>query len=47
VQLALADLVLRYGNPQQLEQLVKLSDGGSLHPDVAKHVKTSVERSRV
>lgn len=47
VQLALADLVLRYGNPQQLEQLVKLSDSGSLHPDVAKHVKTSVERSRV
>ncbi len=47
VQLALADLVLRYGNPQQLEQLVKLSDSGSLHPDVAKHVKSSVARNRV
>jgi hypothetical protein len=47
VQLALADLVLRYGNSQQLEQLVKLSDSGSLHPDVAKHVKTSVARNRV
>ena len=47
VQLALVDLVLRYGNPQQLEQLVKLSDSGSLHPDVAKHVKSSVARNRV
>ena len=47
VQLALADLVLRYGNPQQLEQLVRLSDSGSLHPDVAKHVKSSVARNRV
>jgi hypothetical protein len=47
VQLALVDLVLRYGNPQQLDQLVKLSDSGSLHPDVAKHVKSSVARNRV
>lgn len=47
VQLALADLVLRYGDPKQLEQLVRLSERGSLHPDVAKHVKSSVERNRV
>ncbi len=47
VQLALADLVLRYGNPQQLEQLVQLSERGSLHPDVAQHVKSSVARNRV
>ena len=47
VQLALADLVLRYGNPKQLEQLVRLSERGSLHPDVAKHVKSSVARNRV
>jgi hypothetical protein len=47
VQLALADLVLRYGNPQQLEQLMRLSDDAKLHPDVAKHVKTSVARNRV
>jgi hypothetical protein len=47
VQLALADLVLRYGNPQQLEQLLKLSEHGRLHPDVAQHVKSSVSRNRV
>ena len=47
VQLALADLVLRYGNPNQLEQLLRLSDRGLLHPDVAKHVKSSVSRNRV
>jgi hypothetical protein len=47
VQLALADLVLRYGNPRQLEQLLRLSDLGKLHPDVAQHVKSSVSRNRV
>jgi hypothetical protein len=47
VQLALADLVLRYGNPNQLEQLLRLSDRGLLHPDVAKHVKASVSRNPV
>jgi hypothetical protein len=47
VQLALADLVLRYGNPNQLEQLLGLSDRGLLHPDVAKHVKASVSRNPV
>ena len=47
VQLALADLVLRYGNPNQLEQLLSLSDRGLLHPDVAKHVKASVSRNPV
>jgi hypothetical protein len=47
VQLALADLVLRYGNPKQLEQLLRLSERGELHPDVAQHVKSSVSRNRV
>jgi hypothetical protein len=47
VQLALADLVLRYGNPQQLERLLKLSERGQLHPDVAQHVKSSASRNRV
>jgi hypothetical protein len=47
VQLALADLVLRYGNPKQLEQLLELSKRGQLHPDVAKHVNSSVSRNRV
>ena len=47
VQLALADMVLRYGNPQQLQQLRRLSERGELHPDVAKHVKQSVSRNPV
>jgi hypothetical protein len=47
VQLALADLVIRYGNPNQLEQLLELSERGRLHPDVAQHVKSSVSRNRV
>jgi hypothetical protein len=47
VQLALADLVLRYGNPQQMEQLLRLGERGALHPDVAKHIKSSVSRNRV
>ena len=47
VQLALADLVLRYGNPKQMEQLLQLSAQGRLHPDVAKHVQSSVSGNRV
>jgi len=47
VQLALADLVLRYGNPKQMEQLLQLSERGALHPDVAKHIKSAVSRNRV
>jgi hypothetical protein len=47
VQLALADMVLRYGNPMQMEQLLQLSERGRLHPDVAQHVKASVSRNRV
>src|SRR4051812_30077429 len=47
VQLALADLVLRYGNPMKMEQLLKLRGRGRLHPDVAKHVKSSVSKDRV
>jgi hypothetical protein len=47
VQLALADLVLRYGDPKQLEQLLRLSGRGALHPDVAQHIKSSASRNRV
>jgi hypothetical protein len=47
VQLALADMVLRYGSPNQLEQLLQLSEAGKLHPDVAQHVKSSVSRNPV
>jgi hypothetical protein len=47
VQLALADLVLRYGNPKQVEELLRLSERGVLNADVAQHVKSSVSRNRV
>ena len=47
VQLALADLVLRYGNPKQVEELLRLSERGLLNADVAQHVKSSVSRNRV
>jgi len=43
VQLALADLVLRNGSNQQISELQKLADDGLLHPDIAKHVSTSLE----
>lgn len=46
VQLALVDLVLRHGNPQQIEQLLKLSERGALHPDLAQHVKEAIWRNR-
>jgi hypothetical protein len=47
VQLALVDLVLRHGNAQQLEQLVKLSERGALHPDLVQHVKSAILRKQV
>jgi hypothetical protein len=47
VQWALVDLVLRHGNAQQLEQLVKLSERGALHPDLVQHVKSAVWRKQV
>jgi hypothetical protein len=47
VQLALVDLVLRHGNSQQLDQLVKLSERGGLHPDLVQHVKSAVLRKQV
>ena len=43
VQMALVDLVLRNGDAQQIEQLQKLADDGSLHPDLASHVIASVK----
>ena len=42
VQLALVDLVLRNGTDQQLAQLLQLSTSGHLHPDVTRHVQSSL-----
>jgi hypothetical protein len=46
VQLALVDLVLRHGNAEQLERLMKLTEQGALHPDLVEHVKAAVWRNR-
>ena len=43
VQLALVDLVLRYGNEQQIDQLLTLAGQDRLHPDLARHVIASVQ----
>ena len=47
VQLALADLVLRNGSEQQISELLRLAKGGALHPDLARHVLTSLQREVV
>jgi hypothetical protein len=47
VQMALADLVLRNGSDRQIEQLQELAKKGLLHPDIARHVSTSLERDLV
>lgn len=47
VQLALVDLVLRHGNAQQIEELMRLSERGALHPDLVRHVKSAVGRKPV
>jgi hypothetical protein len=44
VQLALIDLVLRNGDREQLEQLLKLAEDGLLFPDLSRHVLTSLKR---
>jgi HEAT repeat protein len=43
VQLALVDLVLRYGNEEQIDQLLTLAGMDRLHPDLARHVIASVQ----
>jgi HEAT repeat protein len=43
VQLALVDLVLRYGNEEQIDQLLTLAGQDRLHPDLARHVIASVQ----
>jgi len=42
VQLALTDMVLRNGNRQQLEELLRLANENRLHPDLVRHVKKSL-----
>jgi len=42
VQLALTDMVLRNGNRQQLEALLRLANENRLHPDLVRHVKKSL-----
>lgn len=42
VQLALVDLVLRNGSGEQLRQLLRFAEGDKLHPDLIRHVKTSL-----
>ena len=44
VQLALVDLVLRYGNDEQVEELLALAEQGRLHPDLERHVLTTLKR---
>jgi HEAT repeat protein len=44
VQLALVDLVLRYGNVQQIDQLLTLAEQERLHPDLQRHVSASEKR---
>lgn len=44
VQLALVDLVLRYGNQDQIDQLLTLAGDDRLHPDLKRHVFTSLKR---
>jgi multidrug efflux pump subunit AcrA (membrane-fusion protein) len=43
VQLALVDHVLRYGNEEQIDQLLTLAGQDRLHPDLARHVIASVQ----
>lgn len=38
VQLALVDLVLRYGNADQVNELLALAEDDRLHPDLGRHV---------
>lgn len=44
VQLALVDLVLRHGNDEQVGELLTLARDGHLHPDLQRHVFTSLKK---
>jgi hypothetical protein len=47
VQFALVDLVLRNGSEQQVTELLRLAESGRLHPDLTRHVLTSLQRDVV
>lgn len=47
VQMALVDLVLRNGSADQTTELRRLADDGLLHPDIARHVSTSLTRDLI
>lgn len=47
VQLALVDLVLRHGDPQQVRQVQELADGGQLHPDINRHVNNALRSQSI
>lgn len=42
VELSLIDLFLRHGDAEQLRALKTLADSGRLHPDLARHVNSSL-----
>ena len=42
VQLALVDLVLRYGNAMQLDRLNQLSRSGNLAPELVEYVQSAI-----
>lgn len=44
VQFALVELVLRYGDGRQLEQLDELARTARLHPDLQRYIESSVGR---
>lgn len=44
VQLALVDLVLRHGNDEQVAAVLALAEGDQLHPDLKRHVLTTLKR---
>lgn len=43
VQLALVDLVLRYGNDEQVDEVLALAEQGYLHPDLKRHVLSTLK----
>ena len=43
VQLALIDLVLRYGNDEQQDEMLSLARSGRLHPDLGGYVINALE----
>lgn len=47
VQLALVDLVLRYGSHEQLDQIQLLAAEGRLHPALIRHVDKSLGRQKI